>query len=365
LILDFSLTIVREGTTQLIVPADYTISGPSTSSMPVFYNPQMEFSRDFSVALLSNLLKEGDSFLDGLAAAGSGGIRIANECGKKIRLHLNDVNPKSVELITRNLDLNGISDAFVTQENLKSLLLHGSFDCIDIDPFGTPTPFFPMAIDAVRDNGILCVTATDTGSISGIFLKACFRKYGCKARRTPFAHELGVRNLIGFIAREAAASEVGINPIASYYADHYVRTFLRIKKGKKESEICLQKLGYCEYDPKTLERHYTKDFSEGFIGPIWIDGTSDPVTLRSMSMPRYLRTADRLIRVRDLLIMESKINRPFFEVDEFSRMFKINPPGMEHLLSAIGEKGLAVRTHFSPKSFSTNLNLPQISQVFK
>jgi len=362
--LDFSLTIVTEGMTRLIVPADHCSSGPSSASMPVFYNPQMEFSRDLSVALLSNILRDGDSFLDGLAAAGSRGVRIARECDRRIGLHLNDSNPRAVELIRKNLELNGIDDASVTEADLRQILLTDSFDCIDIDPFGTPVHFFPMAIGAVRNHGVLCVTATDTGTISGIFRNACLRKYGCRASRTPFAHEIGVRNLVGFIAREAAKIDVGMSPIVSFYADHYVRTFVRIKKGAKEADRTIEKLGYCCFDPVTLDRTYSSDRAEGGIGPIWIDRTSDPQTLGELRIPAKLGTVDRIIDLKENLVSETRMNRPFFNIDEFSRKLKRNPISMSVLLSRLNEIGFATRTHFGPKTFSTSGSVEEISKAF-
>lgn len=362
--IDFSLTIVREGTTKLIVPADYSSSGPSTSSMPVFYNPAMEFNRDVSVAILANQVKDDQSLLDGLAAAGSRGIRIAHESGKKIRLHLNDRNPLSVEIAERNLKLNNISDAVVTGNDLRTILLEKSFDCVDIDPFGSPAQFFPMAISAVRNNGILCVTATDTGTISGIFSNACLRKYGCSARRTPFPHEIGVRNLVGFIAREAARLDAGIEPIASYYSDHYVRTFIRLKKGAKKADCSLKQLGFCYFDDETLDRFFSDEQEKKSIGPIWTAATCDSSIISNLKIPQHLKNADKIVDLFESLSIESGINRPFFNVDEFARKLKMNPPKMDVLLTRLNEIGRASKTHYDTKTFKTDVSIEDIRRMF-
>lgn len=362
--LEFSLTIVSEGACKLIVPADFSSSGPSMARMPVFYNPSMEFSRDFSVALLSNILKDGDSFLDGLAAAGCRGIRIARESGKKVQLHLNDLNERAVELIRKNLELNGVSDAIITSADLGQLLLSTKHNCVDIDPFGSPVPFFPMAAGAVRNGGILCVTATDTGTISGIFSSACLRKYGCKAFRVPFAHEIGVRNLIGFIARESAKLDIGISPIASLCADHYIRTFVRIRKGALEADRAIRKLGYCYFDSERLERWYSPYADGKCLGPIWIDRTCDPEVLANLEIPRGLRNVDRIASFLKLLVAESRLNRPFFDVDEFARKLKRNPIPMTRLIPSLSESGFATRTHYGPKTFSTSRSIEEIEEIF-
>lgn len=360
---DFSLTIIREGSTKLIVPADHACSGPSSSSMPVFYNPKMEFSRDISVTILSNLLQKEATILDGMAATGARGIRICNETNLGVRLFLNDGNPRAVELISENLRINGISNAVVTQQDLKTLLLDGSYDCVDIDPFGSPAPFFPMAVGAVRNGGILCVTATDTGTISGIFSAACLRKYGSVGKRTPFCHELGVRNLIGFIAREAAKQDAGIQPLASYYADHYVRSFARIDRGGSRADESMRKVGYCSYDAETLERKYIEKPEADCIGPIWIGATCNSSLIGKMRLPPHLRFADRIAALFKNLENESRINRPHFSVDEFARKFRIDPPKMDRLIDRLLKIGDASRTHYDPKTFMTDAEVRQIADV--
>lgn len=35
------------------------------------------------------------------------------------------------------------------------------FNCIDLDPYGSPSPFIDAAVQSVSDGGLLMVTATD------------------------------------------------------------------------------------------------------------------------------------------------------------------------------------------------------------
>ena len=35
------------------------------------------------------------------------------------------------------------------------------FDCVDIDPYGSPSPFIDAAVQCVSEGGLLMVTATD------------------------------------------------------------------------------------------------------------------------------------------------------------------------------------------------------------
>lgn len=35
------------------------------------------------------------------------------------------------------------------------------FHCVDVDPYGSPSPFIDAAVQCVTDGGLLMVTATD------------------------------------------------------------------------------------------------------------------------------------------------------------------------------------------------------------
>lgn len=44
----------------------------------------------------------------------------------------------------------------------------GTYDLIDIDPFGCAAGFLDAAVQAVTDGGLLCVTSTDMPVLSGV-----------------------------------------------------------------------------------------------------------------------------------------------------------------------------------------------------
>ena len=45
--------------------------------------------------------------------------------------------------------------------------LNTRYDVIDLDPYGTASPFLDAAVQAVEDGGLLCVTCTDMPVLSG------------------------------------------------------------------------------------------------------------------------------------------------------------------------------------------------------
>lgn len=136
---------ISEGSVKLKIPdpKKYKL----TAKAPVFYNPAMTLNRDISV-LLCKVLKP-ESVVDLLAATGVRGLRIKKEAKVK-NVYVNDANPVAVSFIKKNAKLNKLKvsiyglrahEFLATRYKLK----HKKFDYVDIDPFGTPTPFWMLA----------------------------------------------------------------------------------------------------------------------------------------------------------------------------------------------------------------------------
>ena len=67
---------------------------------------------------------------------------------------------------------------------------HSRFDVIDIDPYGAPSIFLDAAVQAVKEGGLLCVTATDMPVLCGQYPETCFAKYGATSITGPNCHEM-------------------------------------------------------------------------------------------------------------------------------------------------------------------------------
>src|SRR3989344_538722 len=229
------LTQTTEGTTRLLVPDLVKYKQPEFA--PVFYNPRMKADRDVSVALLPHLLKRKARVLDLLCGLGARSVRYARECGFSVTA--NDVQPSAVALARKNALLNKVKLKSSVSEANKFLIDHkdDKFDCVDIDPFGSPAEFVQNAFQALQPkNSVLAVTATDLGALSGGYPEAGFRKYALVARESPFLHELGVRNLIAYCYEQAARQDLIVVPVMSYYNKHYYRVFLKLMgSGKKQA----------------------------------------------------------------------------------------------------------------------------------
>lgn len=61
---------------------------------------------------------------------------------------------------------------------------------VDLDPYGSPTPFLDSAVQSVVDGGLLMVTCTDMAVLCGNHGETCFSKYGSYPVKAKFCHEM-------------------------------------------------------------------------------------------------------------------------------------------------------------------------------
>ena len=365
-----TLDTVREGSTDLLVPKGHCKKGPGSDTGEVFYNRQMEFGRDLTVALSRAVFSPGDRVLDGLAATGVRGIRIANEGMPGAAVFLNDRNEKAFDLMSRNVALNGLeSDVVLSCRDLRALLAEETFKYIDVDPFGTPVQFVDMAVQSCRNGGVVAVTATDTAPLCGTYAKTAVRRYGAKAQRNSFCHETGLRILVGFLVREAAKHDRGCVPVLCYSADHYFRCHVRLHKGARRAEEGLEKLGYVVHDPATLEREVVFERPSGtrqFAGPLWTGDLHERGLLDAVKPTDDLGCSGRLEKMISLWKGEVGLPPTHYVVDELARITKSHPPKMSALVDSLRSAGgKAALTHFDPKGFKTDLPLGDVIAQFK
>lgn len=353
---------IVEGTTRLVVPAAHSSGGPGKRVGRVFFNAQMAFNRDVSVMFLR--ARPVRSALDAMSATGARAVRWANEV-RGIDITANDRDPEAVAYIGANIELNGVGDScHASHDDLRCLLARRAYDLVDLDPFGTPVPFVPAAVQAVKRRGVLAVTATDTAPLSGTYPRKCARRYGARSARSPFGHESGLRILIGHLAKEAAKEDRGVRCLLSFYADHYFRVYLEMVEGGEAADETLARLGYLEHDPATGRTTVSSAGSPRAAGPLWLGPLHDPELLGRMSADSGLADPARCRRYLEL--WRSEVDVPFFyENDEISSLLGISPPRMDALLERLGAVGKVSRTHFSPTAFRTDLDLEDVLAAYR
>ena len=225
-----------------------------SKKLPVFYNPLMELNRALSIKILNALNKKDMQIALPLAGTGVRGVRFLIELKKSLikAISFNDINKEAVKIIKKNLALNSRSISQITKTNNRIIISNKDanlfllesfgFDYIDIDPFGSPNIFLNNSIIRLSRDGVLAVTATDTGALSGTFSDACKRKYWATPQRNETMHENGIRILIRKVQLIGADHEKALLPIYSYSKDHYFRIFFKCEKGRHKVDEILKNL---------------------------------------------------------------------------------------------------------------------------
>lgn len=118
-------------------------------------------------------------------------------------------------------------DAITLMYNHRDLPLR--FDMVDLDPYGTASPFLDAAVQSVTDGGLLCVTCTDLAVLAGHnYPEKCWSLYGGVSIKAEYSHEAALRLVLHAIASAAGKYGRYIQPMLSLSIDFYLRVFVRV-----------------------------------------------------------------------------------------------------------------------------------------
>jgi tRNA (guanine26-N2/guanine27-N2)-dimethyltransferase len=362
------IDLIKEGTTELFVyKSTASVKGPSVRENEPFFNPAMELSRDVSILVnqwVVNTSEKHVHILDGLAASGVRGVRLAHELSGDFEVCINDWNEESFALIQRNIQRNQVKNVSVFQRDLGCLLLERRFHSIDIDPFGSPVYFFDAAVKSVYNKGIIACTATDTAALCGVFPRVCYRRYAAWPLHGPSMHEVGVRILLGCLCREAAKYDRGIEPLLCYTTDHYIRLYVQIHNGKSAANASM--MHYSSIPAKDVP--LSQD-TASLVGPLWrgnLQHKKAVQEIRSLASTKELHTKHQIWKLLDLLEEEAGAPPFFYTINDLASRLKVSPPTMQHIMEQVKNKGYIVtRTHCTPLGFKTNAPLDVVTEVFK
>jgi len=361
---------IIEGTTSIYVPSQPTKKrGPGKKQGLPFYNPAMEMNRDSSIAivqwLLSNTRKKHISVLDGLAATGIRGIRFSNELSGSFDVTINDWSEKAYDVIQKNYKASSSSNITYLKRNLNRLLLEQKYDYIDVDPFGTPATFIDAAMKSIHHNGIMAVSATDTAALCGVYPKVCKRRYGAEPYHGSVMHEVGLRILLGFVAREACKHDKGIQPILTYKTDHYMRLYVQVIRNvssANESANNIQSI------PSSKIYPFNKKDDQR-VGPLWIGKLHSRTIvneLKKIVSDREFGSQKELLKLLNIFEEEAQAPLFYYTTDDLASLFQCSPPKLVHLWNTFEQENLPIfKTHFNPTGFKTPAPFETVKKLFQ
>ena len=372
---------IQEGQVKIKIPQFEKLS----SKVPVFYNQVMELNRDLSVAVLKHF-RQGQnddiSICDAFGGSGIRGIRYAKEIPSVSNVVINDLNPLAVRLTQENIQINGLNHIRACKED-ANILLHkcrGKFDVVDIDPFGTPTPYIESAATSLKAGGMIFVTATDTSALCGTYKKPCIRKYGAIPLKNEYCHETGLRILAGFLGRTFAKYKKYLEFQFSHSTEHYMRIYAKVRKGAKKTDKSLENIGYVAHCPKCLNRVVLKGLNREIPlncphcggswivgGPLWCGTIQDSNFLIEMlKILTELKINKKKEAFKLVEICKNEANSPptFYDIHAVCHKLKISVPSLELIMDGLKNKGHQTsRTHFNPNGIKTDATLSVLEEI--
>jgi len=390
---DFPSEIIREGKVQVLVPrlSAYGVvpSDYAPSKAPVFYNPVMEFNRDLTVLAFKtyqHIVDREISICEPLTSQGIRGIRFAAEVNRVRRVLLSDINKHAYDLATYNIKLNNLEDKIQIKYKDANCVLSCNaspkkrFDIIDIDPFGTPTPFLDSAFRALKNKGLIAATATDLAPLCGVHSKACLRKYGGKPLRTEYCHELAVRLLTYRMASVAAQHDIGIRVVFSHSSDHYIRVYAQILYGCQKADEALKNTGYILHCFSCMHREIAHQPFINFVcpecggkmdhaGPLWTGNLNDSDFISQMLIENRntaFKKSGKITKLLNLIVNEANAPLTYFVIDKLSQKLNLLAPSNRAFLAALKKAGfVALPTHFNPRGIKTDAPALAMQKMFR
>lgn len=346
--------ILEEGLSTLEIPDFDKDRGPGTRKAG-FYNPQQVLNRDITILLLKEL--EPARYLDGFGGSGIRGIRVSLETGTEAAI--SDINSKSAEIIRENVRRNNLTTE-VLNEPFESVVSRNLFDFIDIDPYGSIVPYLDVALTHVKNNGYLGLTATDLSALTGSAPSKTRRRYNAFIKTDMLKHESGLRLLIAYVAQRAAAMDMAVTPLVSFWKSHYYRIVVRVKHGSGIADRTLQNIGIISKD-----RDVSPIYEGISEGPLWKGKLQDNKIINSIKRNRV-----ESIEPATYNFIESIRNEDaqfyFYEMTDFARNFGRSLPPISYAMDEIESEynTPAYRTHFSPTGVKSAVTGEDFARTF-
>jgi tRNA (guanine26-N2/guanine27-N2)-dimethyltransferase len=373
-----------EGSVKILVPKLRAfVKEPweyAPSKAPVFYNPAMELNRDFAVLALQTyqeLAQHDVLACEPLTGCGVRGIRLVKEVHGISKVVINDINNQAASLAKFNVESNNLADKISVRNEDANLLLsryaapRRRFNYVDIDPFGSPAPYMDSAVRALRNHGLIALTATDMAPLCGVHPNACVRKYGGKPLRSEYCHELATRLFLACLVMQAAKHDVGIHPKFSYSQYNYVRTYASIDYGAKPADKSIRSLGFVLHCFSCFHRESQEGLTRTLpqlcpecgkklqaAGPLWLGSLWDHdfcIKMQDEVSKRELRHKTKIKHLLSLIIEETNAPITYYAVDKMCDKFNLPVPPLSRIIDRLNASGFqASRTHFNPKAVRTD-----------
>lgn len=313
-----------------------------TRKVEGFYNPDMKLNRDIAVWIVKKL--EPKKILDANAASGIRSKRFLLETNAK-NITASDIN---VKLLKKNLEGTNIK---ILEKDSNEVMKKNNFDYIDIDPFGSPVPFLESAIKSINEGGVIALTATDIGCLSGRFVKACIRKYNSRPMPCMFGNELGIRILIQKAIIVAKEQGKNLKPIFCHAGKHYYRVYLKNTKAAENSGFVLLCRKCLNFYPSESNDAVCCNKKMDYAGPLWLGSLFDKKLIQDFDLIPVIKDELDTVGYYETHYLAKKFSRP--------KVMKI-----DYCLDKLSKLNFkASKTHFSPNGIKTDATIKEFRKI--
>jgi tRNA (guanine26-N2/guanine27-N2)-dimethyltransferase len=334
----------------------------------------MKGLRDISIAFIRALALNKPALLDSTSATGIRGIRYSKESGIS-NLTLLDVNKKAATNTRKNLKTNKVK-AKILNVDLQDFVrgYEKKFNIIDLDPFGSPTPYIHDLLKISEDGTILMITATDTAVLCGAHSAACVKQYGSLPLHNELCKEVGIRILISYLIRKSAEFNFGITVMLSISDMHYMRVFIRLDKGAKKAYDSMVSTGFGSYcnkcsafsfaagiAPKLEAKCNNCGYGMQQFGPVFLGKLNDKVLLKKiLDIGLGDEQSEKTVK-----LLYDEYETPFFySLPKITRHLGISSVPYESVCKKLYEKGYTCsHTLFDINGLKTNAPIDKLSKA--
>ncbi|ANB11296.1 Trm1p [Sugiyamaella lignohabitans] len=224
-------TVVSEPSTETKVEPESTSETQAETDAATTQDTPMSEANSATAAESSKPYIE---IIEALSASGLRAIRYGKEIPYIKKVIANDFSKEAVKSIHANVEHNQIGSRVYPNEGDANIVMYQhktkNVHVVDLDPYGSATPFMDAAVQSVCDGGLLLVTCTDLAVLAGnSYPEKCFSQYGGNTLNNDSCHEAALRLVLNMVASTAAKYGRAIEPLLSLSIDFYVRCFIRVR----------------------------------------------------------------------------------------------------------------------------------------
>ena len=386
---------ITEGQTKLLVPKN-SLDEKVPPRYPAFFNPLARLNRDLSIYIYNIFLDEYENnknnqitFADAFGGIGSRGLRVAVEVPKVSKIYINDINELAITAAKESAHLNNAYEKciFSINEVCKFLISRPTernkrFTIVDLDPFGSPSPFIECVLRSVENEGLISITATDTAVLSGIYQNVCLRKYFGLSINNTYSNEVAIRLIISSTALMAARLGISLSPIFVHSNRHYFRVFLKASISNSKANMVFDNLGYIKHCFKCGERNFSRYYSKDLCpicsskfnvaGQLWIGKLFDKIIITNLIKKHFSgdfnndKKNQQIKQIFDISVEELDDMPYYFSVDEIGSKLRTSPKKLSKIIEEIICSGYrASRTIFRPTGLKTTASMSDILYILK